>query len=49
MLDTLPDRRATNWATGASARNGGIDIDEHIAALRALALADLASVAGGAS
>jgi hypothetical protein len=49
MLDTLPGSARDelgDWRQRAQRR---IDIDEHIAALRALALADLASVAGGAS
>jgi hypothetical protein len=49
LLDTLPPgaRQAlAGWRERAVRR---IDIDSHIAALRALALADLASVAGGLS
>ncbi len=49
MLDTLPGSARDelgDWRQQAQRR---IDIDEHIAALRALALADLAGVAGNAS
>jgi hypothetical protein len=49
MLDTLPGSARDelgDWRQRAQRR---IDIDAHIAALRALALADLSGVAGDAS
>jgi hypothetical protein len=49
MLDTLPGSARNELADWRQQAQRRVDIDNHIAALRALALADLADVAGSAS
>jgi hypothetical protein len=49
MLDTLPGPARGELADWRQRAQRRVDIDSHVAALRALALADLAGVAGSAS